>query len=452
MRVPSSELEIICSEIAGTMNSVHSTDFSDRFWFDVLSNHVRISFRRKKTLCVNVSSKMVPLEEFDGLRLPSSKAMLARDRLIIARSLMRILSGTTSPPLNDQTENVLVGKRLSQLSIPNAVSWLPRAPLPILGSRKKRKKLEQIAYEQRDIFKRNILLQIPRLYVEYFSPILRQLITPNITTSLSFHVEHSDIFTKIALAYFREKGSRLVHYQLGGHFGEVEGHPHDGFYRRIEVLKTYGWCLHDKDDPFYAVRLEEFAHKYGRMGSNKNIDLLIIYNRLRGDRRAHYLTTTEYLSRNIDRKKFPKIVLRPRGASRKVSSRSNLDFLRQEISADVDQGKKDLSELCSRSNIVLHLEHPSTNFLECIFVNQPVIALLTNQKPTKLVLPHYEFFLEYGVMHPNIESLVKHLNEVDIDEWWKKVIAHEKCSQFKLLFARSKHQYEESSELMSSQI
>lgn len=90
-----------------------------------------------------------------------------------------------------------------------------------------------------------------------------------------------------------------------------------------------------------------------------------------------------------------------------------------------------------KSDIIFQMRVPSTNFLECIYCDIPVIGLLINEQPTDIVLPHYEFLLKLGVLHNNIESATDFLNRTNINDWWSGVVSSSDYKSYKKLFTNS---------------
>lgn len=95
-------------------------------------------------------------------------------------------------------------------------------------------------------------------------------------------------------------------------------------------------------------------------------------------------------------------------------------------------------ELCRNSRVVVQLTMPSTNFLECIFIDQPVVGIDTNNMATDIIEPFLKFFHEVGVLHQDAKSVVRFLNDVDLYPWWRQVIEEWEYKKFKQTFARSK--------------
>lgn len=80
---------------------------------------------------------------------------------------------------------------------------------------------------------------------------------------------------------------------------------------------------------------------------------------------------------------------------------------------------------------------PSTNFLECIYCDKPVIGLLINDQPTDIIMPHYEFLIDAGILHRSIKSVSDFLNRVDIERWWKDITNRPEYKSYKKSFTNS---------------
>lgn len=283
--------------------------------------------------------------------------------------------------------------------------------------------------------------------MEHFSEILDFLKKAEVLSIKEIYVEHyGSIFEEIFAAYFSEvKGATINQLQQGGFVGEtmVSVEP----MKRVlyDRLLTYGWSLDIKDEPYYAVRLEQFKEKYFSYKKNDElIDVLIVYGSAENSKKdveAYYFHCTSVLLNLLDGNKYSKLKLRPRAASRLLRL-TKLPKVFENVSKDkIDRGYQDISKLRSSASIVIQLSVPSTNFLECIFVDQPVIGIDKNIFPTSSVKPFLTFFHEVGILHNNIESLIAFLNNVNLDEWWLKVKSEPMYAKFKDQFARSKKQY-----------
>jgi putative transferase (TIGR04331 family) len=197
---------------------------------------------------------------------------------------------------------------------------------------------------------------------------------------------------------------------------------------------TWGWKIKNNDVPSPAYRLEKF-HKNFIHHKNKSFDILIIYPIIRSRNIKHVKQESTIFFNNINRKKFPIICARPRPMA-KFNRRSILKFIAKDVST-IDSGFSKISDLISNSRLVIIFTHPSTTLLECLYVDQPTVAILDNDNtPTEIVKPHYDFLIKMGLLHNSMDSLVKHLNVIDIELWWNDLLIHPKYLEFKYEFLR----------------
>ncbi len=182
--------------------------------------------------------------------------------------------------------------------------------------------------------------------------------------------------------------------QTGGYVGETLLSVSAAKRYEYDLLLTYGWSIDRQDQPFFAVRLHEFADEYSEQQRGAGqIDVLAIYDRAETKNKLeYYKLCTELLCSQLDRAKYPTVRLRPRGYTRLLSSRKSLIPYGPTRDVELDRGTGKLAKLCRKSKVVVHWMHPSTNFLECIFVDHPVTAVWTEQEVTDIVRPYYEFF------------------------------------------------------------
>ena len=137
---------------------------------------------------------------------------------------------------------------------------------------------------------------------------------------------------------------------------------------------------------------------------------------------------------SLNRTKYPKICARPRPIGR-FNRKAILKFVAKDVSK-IDNGFSKIYRLIEKSKLVIILSYPSTTLLECLYINKPVIGLLKNDNPSGIVQPYYDFFLEKGMLHISMESMVNHLNNTDIIEWWEELIQHSMYLKFKNEFLR----------------
>jgi len=75
--------------------------------------------------------------------------------------------------------------------------------------------------------------------------------------------------------------------------------------------------------------------------------------------------------------------------------------------------------------------------MEYIFMKYATAGILNSDEYTDIIKPYYNFFLERGVLHYNLESLLKHLNRISIEDWWETVTHHEKFHDYRNSFTRA---------------
>ena len=183
--------------------------------------------------------------------------------------------------------------------------------------------------------------------------------------------------------------------------------------------------------------MEEFRRKYISLNIKQEYDFTIVYNQVNSrNREQYYKKLSHTFFQKIDTNKYPQTLLRPRGYTRKIDNSAELSFLTLQNGITVDKGMDPMAKIVKNSRCVIQLNHPSTNFLECLYVNHPIVVILTNSQATDIVLPYYQFFLDEKVMHPNIDSMISHLNSVNLEDWWNDVIQKKLYLKFKEKFAR----------------
>lgn len=321
--------------------------------------------------------------------------------------------------------------------------WVRQLGYP---DRSRRNRLLEIAETLPDVEQKNICSAIPKVYIEYFQKILSALNRLDPMPIRKIFVEHyGSTFEEILAAYCAEvKNAQIIQLQQGGFVGETTLSIQP--FQRIsyDQLLTYGWRIDSIDIPYYAVRLEQYKRRY-TAHSNKSAtnDILFVFGSPEVAKAItrHYQNAIESICNDLDQQRLPRIKLRPRATSRRLGITRLPSTFRGLPPHWIDQGRTDIAELCANSRAVVQVTMPSTNFLECLFVDQPVLGINTNSMPTTLIKPYLEFFHTCGVLHKDMKSLIGLLNSIDIDSWWAEVTAEAKFQDFLLTFARTKAQY-----------
>lgn len=422
------------------LNEIHGTNYSEKFWLYLVLPPVRkhqirlyqqrlIEQQRTTAEIVGQRAKHSILIRLRGLKSLAYKTA--------KHTWNNFVSWIHYPKLKKKlaTEKIFVYSfhELPELNV--KYTMLPAA-IPAIIMHKDRKKRD-LANEQAkallDQDQREVVLALPAYLVENFSALVKKvpLIDPEAKT---FHVSigHVD-FMALVLALHFEHGARIIRYQHGSHYGEqayfdsVERHNCSEFH-------TWGWKTLDQDVPDRAFRLEGFQRRYNSIGDRRRIDMLICFPAMYEGNIRRVERQSRYILRGIDRNLFPSVVARPRPMARYGSFRRSVSFL-NDCDIVIDSGRAAIAELIATSRLVIHLEVPSTTFLECMHVNHPVMGIYFNLRPTEIVLPFYQFFFSVGVLHFSAESLVQHLESLsDVASWWRSVQEHAEYHDFKAMF------------------
>ncbi len=301
----------------------------------------------------------------------------------------------------------------------------------------KRLKANDVANKQEDIFYRNVLKQLPEIYVEYFDGLLDMIPLENPGKKV-FHTSLLDsFFSKFLIAKYLDNGAKLYYYQHGAYYGELATHnAHRNESAIADKFITWGWKINEKDTPGKAYRLEKFKREYDSKKTDFVYDCLFCYPGINNTNRKQYQKYTDDLVTKLDKSKYKKLIARPRPSSKLPFVSHKIGFpVSKEIT--IDSAKKGIVDTIVKTRLVIQFTVPSTNFTECLYVNHPTIGLLNNDNPTDVVKPFYDFFLKVGVLHHDFNSLIAHLNKIDLDAWWSDVCATEEYKEFKNTFLRA---------------
>jgi len=430
----------ICEYLSPIMNEIHGTQYSFRFWASLLKDYAKNCVNRENMMSDKVIDSNPALLSINGWNLPTIKDEWRTS----LRHYLKIFITDNQSIVNlhkkiSKYDNICIGTRSKILEEYGfGISCSVHSPFSLgYFGREKRRIANKLAHKENSVFYHNLIRHIPRYYVEHFGSLIKKikLIDPK---KKCFYAEHITYFTQLVIALYVEHGAKFYKVQVGGYVGETMESISPENYMDIDKHLTYGWKIHEKDEPSKAYRLEEFKKNYDASRQIDPYDLSIIYNQISTkQKKIYYSGVSRKFFQKIDQTKFPSILLRPRGFTKKIDNSGELAFLYPPEGILIGRGMKPMAEIVKNTRVIVHLNHPSTNFLECVYVDHPVIARLTNKNPTEIIKPFYQFFLESKVMHKNIDSLVAHLNEVNIEKWWNEVIRQPMYKQFKNQFARS---------------
>jgi putative transferase (TIGR04331 family) len=426
----------INNELTPYFNKLHNLNFSNEFWLKLLNSYISTCINRKQYLSnknskirftlKNINSfkplttKQIVLDFFSYLYKASKVNTNKKSTLELINKNTIICLGLRGSIISKYIQGTYVEEYFpfKEISMPNLL---------------KRYRLRRIAKEIDDIYLRNIFLSLPMVYVEYFKDMFDSIEVKNAPLK-SFHYEHKQsIFTDFLIAKYRLFGSKIITYQTGAFMGEWENHPNQLFYSLIDELHTYGWKINEKDIPDRAYRLEEYEIEWNELRKKcipKNI--LIVYSTINNNTLTHYKSINDILFKNLNPNILENIIVRPRPISRHIDNSSEAKKLGVPEIIKVDNGKIKMVEAASKAKLVIITSLPATNLLECIRVNQPVVALNFSQLSfNEEYKNHISNLKELEIIYDDVESLLNFINNLDVNEWWEKVIVDKKYLSFK---------------------
>jgi hypothetical protein len=430
--------EKVLQELIPVMNEIHNSNYSYRFWKIVLGDYIN------SVVSINHILERQELPTSPTLEGINSHSLPTFTQKIRAR-LPGIIRHFKSVKAYQSTNKILAEKKDITLGLPAILEVEKDLGTAIAiyyplfsgsGNKKKREKAIAIASRYPDLFYRNVIKLIPKIYIEYFEKELSgiPLIEP---ASKTFHVHGlPPYFNALLIAKYIDNGAKLFCYQHGANYGEQYGHnAHFNETSVADQFRTWGWKIKENDVPWKAYRLEKFSQQYHAAPPKKEFDFLICFPDLSPINEKPYREKSAYLLEHISTDKYKNFLARPRPLNKVFSHAHKISFIK-DSRVVIDSGLSSMPEIITKCRAVIQFSVPGTNFLECIYVDHPTIGLLENDQPTDVVKPHYDFLLQVGVLHSSFESLVDHLNNNNIEEWWTSVINMDGYKDFKNTFTR----------------
>jgi hypothetical protein len=436
--------EQIFIKLADVLNEVHQLDHSVRFWKLVTEEYVRAVISRKQimesrelrghpdlypVIDHSVPGRLKKLKRGTGKLLDHLKTPGYKDRLHhTIKNNNTLLAGFKSiPGFKEQ----MGGEELPDQEL---VVFGP-------GDRKARKRVNELACKSDDLFIKNMIRQIPTIFVEHFYSLYNsvQLFDP---ASKTFHVmgNFSPGRRQLTIARYIEAGSRLVWYQNGAFIGEIVNKYSRYLSHSVaDDYRTWGWQMTEKDRPGKAWFLEKFRVAYEENSVNvsgKEYDLLLCFPKLSSRVKERLLRDGKKIIRQLDTDLYPGILVRPQPSSTLTGQSEILQSLFSDTRAVLSSGTSSMPAETASARCVVQLSVPATNFLECIYMDHPTMGILNNDQPTDLVQPWYRFLEQKGVLYSDGDSLAYGLNHMDIEEWWSDLVSTDGYREFKSKFAR----------------
>lgn len=431
--------ETIIAELIRTMNHIHRVNYPYRFWKIVMSDYVNALVSIKHVLEKEELKRSPFLFPLNSHHLPTLKQRLMS-------RLPSVIKHYKNPGTRPRIFDILKKENNIRIALPeieavkNDIGGLTIPvyyPLfPGRGNTGKRKRADELAENTTGLFYKNMIKQLPRVYVEYFDQLYNSIPLHNPQKKIFHSHGMPGFYNSLIIAKYLLNGAKLFYYQHGAYYGEMVGHnSHFNESSVADEFRTWGWKIKKNDVVWKAYRMEKFKVVYEKLQLSREYDFLMCYPDIFHANRPFFKGITDYLLQHLDNDKYKKIIARPRPVNRMFSHAHKLSFI-HDPRVTIDSGLGAMADVIAKSRVVIQFTIPSTSFLECLYVNHPTIGLLDNDQPTDIVKPYYDFFIKQGVMHNSFESLVDHLNTVDIDTWWAALIQEPMYRQFKHDFIR----------------
>lgn len=422
------EFEEVVYEMVKIMNHIHETNYPYRFWKLILVDYINYKLQRKTALSKGIDTSSA------GLKTSVMKGMVYTYKSFSNSDALKKIN-----KILESEDNIAHGFHDVEI-IEKEVGKIIPSYFPIIlrkGDTKKRERVNKLAETYDDFFYKNIILLLPKTFVENFDYIynLFPIYRPE---KKIFHVSFIvSEYIKILVAKYVTHGAKLYFYQHGSGAGEIKDRSifHDS--SMADNYVTWGWKINDTDILGKAYRCYGFQKKYEKLEKTGIYDCTLAFNLIHASDKKFYTPITDYFFSHLDFKKYKKVLGRPRPVGRMGNMKSQLDFIKNEHFM-IDAGKASIASIVASSKIMITFKWfwPQTVFSECIYVDHPIVAMVIDFDSTTIFKPYYNFFLEQKVYHKTIESLVNHLNTVNIQEWWSKVIQQPMYKAFKHEFLR----------------
>lgn len=427
--------------LTDVLNSYHGVYLPKNFWNPILSSHVHF-FLSVEELKSERKGKPRRFELFQAVNSDHSLGIKERIKLnfLLFLKLVKkrqLFVNNATPEIfrdgdfafNDFINSTFANER------PNKILNWPLGLVVFYRKKKVRMKLIKIANKvaEGDVFLHNLIVEMPMVYIEYMCFFFKEIASriPYSNARLHFSIPYH-IGVIILLRYLKVKGAQLFTYQHGGFYGELAFHPgYNKDYTYSDGFVTWGWRLNPRDIPFKALKITKFLEDYSAI-KNKEIDFTFILPKVMSWNRENIvakLNLLEMFSKKYQWKTEIRFKLT-------VGERPPISLASYSALSSADQSLS-IGAQCGRSRVVLHQQHPTTNFLECVAVNQPVLAVLTNDQPTPIVKEFYEFYLDQKVFFKSFEDLLYFVIDNDVAAHCATVFESRMHREFKHAFVNT---------------
>jgi putative transferase (TIGR04331 family) len=446
INIPNSELTAVSKEridfannlshvFYKIMNDIHGIDASERFWkIILLPYYSAIISSKNELLSESKASINPPIEVYSNSVFPSKHARRYGILRYLGKMSKTLFKKKKWLERIRYSDSIYLGFDKS-FGFPDDRIFEPIYPCITFKNMNwaLRNYNPKFTGEFSESFIKKAIKNLPMIYLEYFKFYFDGITVENPSNKIFHVLTFENTYLRFVIAKYILNGSKLYYYQHGGYYGEYQFHnAHFHESSIADKFITWGWKMLEKDEPGYALKCEKFKRDYSAKKIDPEFDILLVYPVIENKVREKIRSRSELLLGNLDRDKYKQLCVRPR-PTQKLNRTGDFDYLKNEVT-HIDQGFQPIVNLISKSRLVLQFTYPSTNMMECFYVNQPCIAILENDFPSDIIKPYYDFFIKNGVFHLTMDTLVEHLNKIDLNVWWNGIIKDEMYLSFKKQF------------------
>jgi putative transferase (TIGR04331 family) len=446
INIPNSELTAVSKErieivnnlsqvFYKIMNEIHGMDASERFWKIILLPYYSAIISSKNELLGESKTAInPPLEVYSNSVFPSKQSRRYGILRYVGKMSKTFLKRKNWLEKIKSKDSIYLGFDKTY-GFPEENIFEPI--YPVFSFKEINWSLRNIRPkfigEFPEAFIKSVIKNLPMIYLEYFKYYFDGITVENSSNKIFHVLTFENTYLRFVIAKYILNGSKLYYYQHGGYYGEYPFH--NAHYHESDISDkfiTWGWKILEKDEPGQALKCGKFKIDYLAKKSAPEFDILLVYPVIENKVKEKIKARSEILLGNLDRNKYKKLCVRPR-PTQKLNRTEDFDYLKNEVT-NIDHGFQPIVNLISKSRLVLQFTYPSTNMMECFYVNQPCVALLENDSPSEIIKPYYDFFITNGVFHLTMDTLVEHLNKIDLNIWWEEIINNSVYLDFKKQF------------------
>jgi hypothetical protein len=435
--------EQLLPRLAEVLNEYHQSQFPLAFWDQLVGSHIHFALSTEK---IRQTKKFKPkkIEIFEpqntGRVLSSKESFIINIKLYIKFLLRNQIFGRNQNLKKFESGefafNPFIDKTFDKKEVVQ-VRGEKLGFLPFFRSVSTRRKLVQLGekYAHEDVFLYNLIIELPLLTIEYLSYFLGKNNVSSFTSAARLHLAvpaHAGI--SVLVAFLKSKGAKVFHYQHGGFYGELAFHPGYEKERKYgDGFITWGWQMNPEDIPGKALKIKKFLEDY-KQCQEKKTDITLILPKVKIWNSKHISEKLKMLNELAEKEEF-KVEVRQKLSKFEKSYISLKKFPRLLPSNQ----KLSIGKQCAKSRLVMHIQHPTTNFLECVAVDQPVVALLTNDQPSSIVESFYQFYLDRNIFFQDFPKLLDFVGANNFERHCQEVFLMKEHNEFKNSFVNTEY-------------